>query len=145
MPESRRSRGPLVGGWPTFCGGCPTLAFLARVGILRRPITAPAHPSFQSYRLLFVDYHGPVLFISVCAVTAPPPFFWRGHQSAPHRILVHVAQLLGALVPVPHDKIIEAPLPDMALLQHCVPRTSVRTGVFLSEPLQQFASERSVA
>jgi hypothetical protein len=29
----------------------------------------------------------------------------------------------------------------MALLQHCVPQTSVRTGLSLSEPLQQFAGE----
>jgi hypothetical protein len=29
----------------------------------------------------------------------------------------------------------------MALLQHCVLQTSVKTGIFLSEPLQQFASE----
>src|SRR5208337_3335583 len=87
---------------------------------------------FQSDWLLFVDQHWPTLFISVGAATAPAPFFWRGHQSAPHRILVHVAQLLRAFVPVPHDKIIEAPLPDMALLEHCVPQTSVRTALSLS-------------
>lgn len=52
---------------------------------------------------------------------------------------MHVARLLGALVPVPHDKIVEAPLPDTALLKNRVPQTSVRTVQSLSEFLQQFA------
>ena len=51
-------------------------------------------------------------------------------------LLVHIAELFGALLPVTNYKIIKAPLPDMALLQNRPPKTSIRKATSFAEPLQ---------
>src|SRR6185437_4006169 len=46
------------------------------------------------------------------AVTAPPPLFRRADQSALHRIVVHVAELLDSFLAGPDVEIIKACLPE---------------------------------
>ncbi len=62
-----------------------------------------------------VDQNSTALPILVMAKTAPSPPFRLEHQSTPHRILMHIAKLLRALVLCENNKIVEATLPNMAL------------------------------
>src|SRR5262245_51281880 len=48
----------------------------------------------------------------VASVAAPVPLFWFFHQSAFHRIAVHVAQLLNVLLLGEDVEVVEAPLPE---------------------------------
>src|SRR5260370_14298013 len=60
-----------------------------------------------------VDSHWTGLAQEIGAETAPMPEFRRGHQTALHRISMHVAKFLDGFVLGPYVEIIEPFLPDM--------------------------------
>src|SRR5579863_6487548 len=65
-------------------------------------------------------------FEKVEAVTAPAPLLRRLHQSAFHRIAVHVSQLLDPLPRCPNVEVVEARLPE------CSPRSRALEQVALA-------------
>ena len=70
-------------------------------------------PDFHLEHVPLIDSHRSCFSRQITAATAPPPQLCRRDQSAPHRVLVHVVQLLHLLVQTPHVEVIKALLPDM--------------------------------
>src|ERR1700747_557800 len=73
----------------------------------------------------FVPENQAALRVSIVPVTAPRPLFRFEHQSALHRIAVHITQLLNALLLAEDDKIVEAALPDVTGLERSVPQLAL--------------------
>jgi hypothetical protein len=61
----------------------------------------------------FIYSHGPSFVQEIETVAAPAPFFGRTHQSALHRVAVHIPELFDALLGRPHVEVVETPLPKM--------------------------------
>src|SRR5258708_1607830 len=69
------------------------------------------HPDLENFPL--VDSYSTCLAEKIGAEAAPAPKFRRLHQTALHRIAVHVAQFLHAFAFCPDVEIVKSLLPDM--------------------------------
>jgi len=76
----------------------------------------------QYMRPLLIPTHQPCLTISVGAIAAPCPLIRLRHRTALHRIAMHVAQLLHALLFGPHVVVVKAALPDLTLRERIRPK-----------------------
>jgi hypothetical protein len=92
--------------------GAPFLALFARSGAFSDTLPTPNQCSveFSFPPSPVVDPNQPRLPVSVGAVAAPPPILRRRHQSAHHRIAIHVPQFLNLFALAPQIEIIETTL-----------------------------------
>src|ERR1051325_2490341 len=107
--------------------GCPTLhrgsegwAFELSTFLSRHNSHLDLRPFIQLHRAYFTE--------SIRPVAAPRPQLRRLDQSPPHRVLVHVLQLLDPLLLAPHVKVVIPLLPEVFFLvpQPPLPRAPPR-------------------
>jgi len=89
--------------------------------------------------LLLVRQHRAALILRVVAKTAPPPLLRFQHQSALHRIAVHVMQLLDSFALAPDVEVVEALLPDVPWFR--LPKQPLRSRTALALRVQHVLSE----
>jgi hypothetical protein len=96
--------------------GCPVLAFFARAG-MEMPAAAKLRRSISKRNLgpALIHSNRSGFFEKIVSITAPAPLLGRLHESAFHRIAMHVAQLLHAFLRRPHIEVVEARLPEGAV------------------------------
>ncbi len=108
-----------MAGGPSFLitsnleGALPFRVVCERVGVDALLLSRP-RSDFHLKHLAVVDPHGSGFAESIRPKAAPRPVFGLAHQSAFHRIAMHVAQLLDALALRPDIKIVETALPDFS-------------------------------
>src|SRR5438105_447160 len=127
-------RNPKAGGpafefrWNHHPSGCPVLRVLcegrepgtlARVRFRHRRLTRNLRPAF-------IYSHGRGFVEEIETITAPLPLLRQVHQTALHRIPVHIPQFLDALGRRPNIEVVETRLPERRA-EECLQRT--RAGV----------------
>ncbi len=73
--------------------------------------------------------------------TAPLPLLRLERESSLHRIGVHVVQLLHLLLFCEHDEIVKSRLPDVAMVESCLPEPILTHVGCRSQFAQEAASE----
>ena len=97
--------------------------------------------NFQLHDLPLIDFHWTRFAEGIGTVTAPVPQLRRSDQPAFHRIPMYVAQLLRALLWVPHYEVVETSLPHVSFLQHGAPQAVWPGRRSFAKPTQEFARE----
>jgi hypothetical protein len=92
-----------------------TLRLVQRAGVVRFQLCYS--PNVHHRLGPLIDLQPSLFVIGVAAIAAPFPLLGLEHQSAPHRIAMHVAQVLDPLALAPRIEIVEAALPDMWLFR----------------------------
>ena len=118
--HGRRYRGMVedssaLTGTPGRVPGAPFLAFFARSGVFRRHPNQPsasAPPNFLLPPSPVVDPNQSRFSVCIGAVATPPPILRTRHQSAHHRIAMHVLQLLSLFLRAPQIEIVKTTLPE---------------------------------
>src|SRR5438034_2604935 len=100
--------------WHHQHSGCPVLRVLcegrepetlAQVRLRRRRLKRNPRPAF-------IHSHWSGLVQEIETITAPPPLLRQVHQTALHRIPVHIPQFLHALFRRPNIEVVETSLPE---------------------------------
>ena len=97
--------------------GCPISRVLCeKWGFSPTPYqpSTSAPPNFLLPPSPVVDPNQSRLSVGIRAVATPPPILRTRHQSAHHRIAMHVLQLLNLFLLAPQIEIIETTLPEPA-------------------------------
>ena len=111
-----------MAGWPIFQDfdllniimneAAPFVAIFDEWGFML--IVSADLPYTKLCCLRLVHQNRAALAVLVVSKTTPSPLLRLEHQSTLHRILMHIAKFLRTLVVREHNKIVEAPLPNMA-------------------------------